>query len=1168
MFAKTVNISDRVENQLPAFIREEDEQFVNFLFEYYKSQEKTGRPYNILNNLLNYLDLDEYDQKVLASTTVLIKEVDTTNTLIEVESIDGFMDRDGSVMIDNEVIYYENTVRGPDAILTPGLSLEEFNKKRQELENPIQEFDGVRTTFPLNFLGTPVSPVSAEHLAVTVFNVSMIPGVDYSIGGSDITFTNPPRARIGTDSVGSCQIVYYIGFADAIVKELTYPNVFDTAGDDSMALSYESLPYSPISEIGLIVNRNGLLQKPYIDYVLTDNNSKIKFFVNITNQDNFHIRSIEYVSASFGTGAHAVTSVGVNGEIEAINVKDGGKGYKLNFAPKVAIASSTSKGTGAAARTLVAGIKDIKLINGGQGYTSYNPPKVKITQPSDLVNGSGAIATIEVDDVTGTVSSIKITNSGSGYDFIPAITFVNPSGAILTDPTIDGEGRLNGASITITDGGIGYSNPPTIYIDAAPTGGIDAVADCTVSPDGEVVAVNITNRGRGYLTPPRVRVVQPIGAQVLDVTVANGSVTNINLLTGGKGYTDAPSVYIVDDRKGSLGESIGGTGAQAAATIFNGEITDINIISFGTGYSETEPPKIYVAEPLAAQASCDVGFGEVTGFTILSSGKEYEPSSLNGCSRGVSDVVTFDKYNNQIFAKESQLAQSNHSAGAVVHNLDSQIISKVFDKFRRQYMPTINIDYTQVNPIQVIKTIKDFYLAKGTKTAAQYLFKILFGEEVDIFYPRDELIKPSDASWVVDTILRAQLISGDPANLTNAQLVQVADEVDQNIKDASVLIENVISIIEGIDVIYELAISEETLTGDFKIPYKTDLVEPLTTTENIITVDSTIGWPEKNGTIIINDQEIVQYKEKSLNQFIECTRSKNAVVEDWDPGTIIYSDIFVYANKGTDEEVKLRVLGIAEAGTTVLEDSGSYYLPGDKLNVAALGSTADDERLQSWLYNVKKLINVSSITPGGLNNQTATVITGNAHGLLVEDKVTIYGANPAVYNGTFEVTARLDDYSFSYSIPTPMTIVPQGNILLSVDLNRGKSSVSTIDEVISLFTSNVQNSFFNNDYVYVAASGLPNYKVGPFTGSAMIPGNQRKLLRFPRTVSTISTRTEVAPNSPIGSWVNGVSTWSYKSSEFVTFGPLTGINISSGGEDYDAGSKPALEITGGGGTGA
>ena len=120
----SVNISDRVEGQLPDFIKHEDEQFVSFLFEYYKSQEKTGRPYDLLNNILDYLDIDQYDQKVLASSTTLIKDVDATNSLIEVESIDGFMDRDGSVMIDNEVIYYQYTVRGPDAILTPGLSLE------------------------------------------------------------------------------------------------------------------------------------------------------------------------------------------------------------------------------------------------------------------------------------------------------------------------------------------------------------------------------------------------------------------------------------------------------------------------------------------------------------------------------------------------------------------------------------------------------------------------------------------------------------------------------------------------------------------------------------------------------------------------------------------------------------------------------------------------------------------------------------------------------------------------------------------------------------------------------------------------------------------------------------------------------------------------------------
>jgi len=125
-----------------------------------------------------------------------------------------------------------------------------------------------------------------------------------------------------------------------------------------------------------------------------------------------------------------------------------------------------------------------------------------------------------------------------------------------------------------------------------------------------------------------------------------------------------------------------------------------------------------------------------------------------------------------------------------------------------------------------------------------------------------------------------------------------------------------------------------------------------------------------------------------------------------------------------------------------------------------------------------------------------------------------------------------------------------------------------IDVILFLRSTNIQNSFFNDQYAYIAASGLPNYKIGPFTGSALIPGNQRKLLRFPRVVETISERQDIAANSPIGTWINGVSIWGYKSGEFVQFGPLTQITVDNSGEGYDAGAKPTVEINGGGGTGA
>ena len=197
----------------------------------------------------------------------------------------------------------------------------------------------------------------------------------------------------------------------------------------------------------------------------------------------------------------------------------------------------------------------------------------------------------------------------------------------------------------------------------------------------------------------------------------------------------------------------------------------------------------------------------------------------------------------------------------------------------------------------------------------------------------------------------------------------------------------------------------------------------------------------------------------------------------------------------------MNIVGIVDAQQTVLTDTGSYYLPGDKLTVSKLGGTGTTSQLTTWLYNVKKLIEVTSITFGGVNNQSATVTCSNPHGLLVGDQVTVYGANPIIYNGTFLVTSRDSATVFQYQLPQPATTVPQGNILVSIDLNKGKSVDSAVSNAIGPYTTNIQNTFFNDNYVYVASTGIPNYNIGPFPGSAFLPGNQRKLNRFPTNVT-------------------------------------------------------------------
>ena len=126
-------------------------------------------------------------------------------------------------------------------------------------------------------------------------------------------------------------------------------------------------------------------------------------------------------------------------------------------------------------------------------------------------------------------------------------------------------------------------------------------------------------------------------------------------------------------------------------------------------------------------------------------------------------------------------------------------------KFVDQFMPDLPyLDYETIDVNNVIKNIRDFYITKGTSKAVSYLFKILYGEQVDVAYPRQQIIKPSDATWAVDTIVRAIVLSGDPEDLRDGLLVQEADAVDTTVKNAQALVENYLTIQTSEYTIYEL----------------------------------------------------------------------------------------------------------------------------------------------------------------------------------------------------------------------------------------------------------------------------------------------------------------------------------------------------------------------------
>jgi hypothetical protein len=55
-------------------------------------------------------------------------------------------------------------------------------------------FDGSTTSFPITISGTPFTPPTVFAMMVSLNNVVLNPGVDFSISGSNISFVTPPAA--------------------------------------------------------------------------------------------------------------------------------------------------------------------------------------------------------------------------------------------------------------------------------------------------------------------------------------------------------------------------------------------------------------------------------------------------------------------------------------------------------------------------------------------------------------------------------------------------------------------------------------------------------------------------------------------------------------------------------------------------------------------------------------------------------------------------------------------------------------------------------------------------------------------------------------------------------------------------------------------------------------
>ncbi len=85
-----IKIQDIISNQLPEYVLGESPKAVDFLKQYYISQEYQGGPVDIAENLDQYLKLDNLIPEVVVGSTTLSFDINTDSTIISVPNTKGF----------------------------------------------------------------------------------------------------------------------------------------------------------------------------------------------------------------------------------------------------------------------------------------------------------------------------------------------------------------------------------------------------------------------------------------------------------------------------------------------------------------------------------------------------------------------------------------------------------------------------------------------------------------------------------------------------------------------------------------------------------------------------------------------------------------------------------------------------------------------------------------------------------------------------------------------------------------------------------------------------------------------------------------------------------------------------------------------------------------------
>ena len=506
--------------------------------------------------------------------------------------------------------------------------------------------------------------------------------------------------------------------------------------------------------------------------------------------------------------------------------------------------------------------------------------------------------------------------------------------------------------------------------------------------------------------------------------------------------------------------------------------------------------------------------------------------------------------------------------------MDYRDIDNTLDEFlthfQQKYLYGIPFEVI-VNPRYLLKHILDVYRSKGTIQCYKLLFKLIYNQDVDVYLPGNDILKPSDNKWNQPKYVE---ISNSPA---------AASYIGQTVIGLS---SNTIAIVESYgqepinySIISSLYLSNiQPQGGSFVIGEKIVVQGQQTNSTAILNAPTVVGSMDSvniiNGgqNFSLGDILKVVHKDPTTNKMVSkgvnglvkvtgitTTSTQGALTFNLINGGFGYTGnpltfVFRGANDTTGTGASFSVNGLSSLQYYTYNTDLIFNYVGTALNASQFNFPSNPTGNTS--STIASVLNYTSANFGSIasltNIQTGLNYTNNASIFLRSVLTSNVIPGSATYNtASNNVTFSTANAQYYYNANDTIALQSNTSVSGSIEYNIVKTVVNS--SVITLYGPPT-----NNSTSLAAARLAPPIFASNFAlyDSAGLPGGTDA------NIISLSTSTQ-------GNLVNSVSAINsgkgYVDNENIIMylaGGLASINILNGGKNYSNGDT--LVFTGGG----